>query len=631
MANTPAHARTPSGRYLLVLSMTALGIVFGDIGTSPLYAFRESFHAAHGIAVTPANVLGVLSLIFWSLLLVIGFKYMVFVMHADNHGEGGILALTALITPARTEPGSYRWWIVLLGLFGAALLYGDGIITPAISVLSAVEGLNVATHVFEPYVLPLTIVILLLLFTFQYCGTARVGALFGPVTLGWFLVLAALGIMQILYRPGVLMALNPWYALDFFVRNAGRGFLVLGSVFLVVTGGEALYADMGHFGIKPIRLTWFVLVFPALLLNYFGQGALLIGNPDAIHNPFFLMAPRWALYPLVILSTLATVIASQAVISGAFSLTRQAVHLGYLPRLRITQTSYQEIGQVYIPSINWILMVSCTLLVFSFKSSSNLAAAYGVAVTMTMVITTLLFFVLSFTVWQWSLPVALLLSGFFLIIDLGFFGANILKIPQGGWFPLVLAAVVFVIMTTWKRGRELLAQRMQRSILDAPTFIKSITDNPPTRVPGTAVFMSGHPKVTPPALLANLRHNHILHEKVVFVAVTTEEIPRVHPVQRETITALGEEFYQIVLHFGFMDIPDVPTALENLVHDEFSFDPAYTTYFFGRETLIVTERAGMAIWREKLFTLMSRNARSATAFFGIPTERIIELGVQVEL
>lgn len=614
-----------------MLSLTALGIVFGDIGTSPLYAFRESFHASHDMPVTAANVMGILSLIFWSLLVVITVKYQVFVMRADNHGEGGILALTALITPEKVASHSYRWMVILLGLFGAALLYGDGIITPAISVLSAVEGLAVATPMFEPYLLAITTVILIALFAVQSRGTAGVGALFGPITLLWFVVLAVLGFVHIGRQPGVLAALHPGYALDFFVQNSVRSFLVLGSVFLVVTGGEALYADMGHFGKRPIRVTWFVLVLPALLLNYFGQGALLISNPAAIANPFFLMAPTWALYPLIALSTMATVIASQAMISGAFSLTRQAVHLGYLPRLQIRQTSHRAIGQIYIPSVNWALMVSCILLVFGFKSSSNLAAAYGVAVTMTMVITTVLFFVFSLEKWHWPWPIAVLLAGAFLCIDLAFFGANALKIPQGGWFPLVAALLVFTVMTTWKQGRQLLAQRLKVGHLPTQTFVKSIAEHPPTRVPGTAVFMSGNPDTTPPALLANLKHNHVLHEEVVFLAVMTEEIPRVYQAQRAEVHALGCGFFQVLLHFGFMEVPDVPKALENIVHEKLHIDPLHTTYFLGRETLLVTSRPGLMIWREKLFALISRNARSATTFFGIPPDRVIELGSQVEL
>jgi KUP system potassium uptake protein len=620
-----------NGRYLVLLSLGALGVVYGDIGTSPLYALRESFHAAYGVSVTPANVLGVLSLIFWALVLVISVKYLGFVMRADNRGEGGILALTSLVTPLSVKRGGGRWLLILLGLFGTALLYGDGMITPAISVLSAVEGLEVATPIFAPYVLPLAIVILMGLFLLQHHGTGTVGRLFGPVILIWFLTLAALGVTQIVREPSVLAALHPLHALQFLRHNAGRGFLVLGSVFLVVTGGEALYADMGHFGPRPIRLAWFTLVLPALLLNYFGQGALIIGTPEAIDQPFYHMVPTWGRYPAVVLATAATVIASQALISGAFSLSMQAVQLGYSPRLEIDHTSAQAIGQIYVPAVNWTLMVACIGLVLGFRSSSNLAAAYGVAVTMTMVITALLLFVVMRELWQWRLMSATLLCGGFLVVDGAFFAANIFKIPQGGWFPLVIGAMIFILMTTWKRGREALAANLRAGDIPAETFIRSIATNPPPRVPGTAVFMHSRPGSVPPALITNLKHNHVLHEHVVFLAAVTEEIPHIHPVRRIEIQPLGAEFYQLTMHVGFMEDANVPRALGNMMTAELSFDPRDTTYFLGRETILMTDKSSMAVWRTHLFSLMARNARNAAWFFGLPADRVIEVGVQVEL
>jgi KUP system potassium uptake protein len=620
-----------NGRYLVSLSLGALGVVYGDIGTSPLYALRESFQAAYGISVVPANVLGVLSLIFWALILVISVKYLVFVMRADNHGEGGILALTSLVTPLNVKRGGGRWLLILLGLFGTALLYGDGMITPAISVLSAVEGLEVVTPVFAPYVLPLAIAILVGLFLLQHRGTGVVGKLFGPVILVWFLTLATLGVVQILREPSVLAALSPLHGLRFLGHNTGRGFLVLGSVFLVVTGGEALYADMGHFGRRPIRLAWFTLVLPALLLNYFGQGALIIGTPEAVDQPFYRMVPAWGRYPAVILATAATVIASQALISGAFSLSMQAAQLGYSPRLEIDHTSAQAIGQVYVPAVNWALMVACIGLVLGFRSSSNLAAAYGVAVTMTMVITVMLLFVVMREQWQWRLTSALLLCGGFLVIDGAFFAANIFKIPQGGWFPLIIGAVIFILVTTWKRGREALAANLRVGDIPAETFIRSIATNPPPRVPGTAVFMHSRPGSVPPALITNLKHNHVLHERVVFLAVVTEDIPHVHPVKRVTVQPLGTGFYQLTMRVGFMEDANVPQTLENMITAEISFDPRDTTYFLGRETILMTQKPCMATWRTHLFALMARNARNAAWFFGLPPDRVIEVGVQVNL
>ncbi|HEU0052383.1 MAG TPA: KUP/HAK/KT family potassium transporter, partial [Longimicrobium sp.] len=505
MSDTHGGGQAPSGRYLAILSLTALGVVFGDIGTSVLYSVRESFHHSHGIHPTHDNVLGVLSLIFWALVLVISVKYAVFVLRADNRGEGGILALTALVTPVGAMRRNSRWVLVMLGLFGTALLYGDGMITPVISVLSAVEGLEVATPFFEPYIVPITIVIIVGLFLFQRHGTDRVGKIFGPVMLLWFFTIAILGLVNIVKAPQVFAAVNPFLGVRFFVENGWNGFLVLGSVFLVVTGGEALYADMGHFGAKPIRGAWYVVVLPCLLLNYFGQGALLISDPTAVENPFFRMVPGWALYPVVVVATLAAVIASQALITGAYSLTMQAVQLGYMPRVRVDHTSSRERGQIYIPSINWVLMASCIALTLGFQNSSNVAAAYGVAVTTTMVVTTLLLFTVERERWKWPIWATLGFTAVFLTIDLAFFGANIVKIPHGGWFPLVIGAVVFTLMSTWKTGRRLLADRLHDRTLPVAMFVDDVGRNPPHRVSGTAVFMYGGREGTPPALLHSLK------------------------------------------------------------------------------------------------------------------------------
>jgi KUP system potassium uptake protein len=628
-----AHAATaaPTGNKLFILSLTALGVVYGDIGTSPLYAMRECFHGPHAVEPTPPNILGVLSLIFWSLVIVISVKYLIFVMRADNRGEGGILALTALVTPLHGGKRIERWFLVMLGLFGAALLYGDGMITPAISVLSAVEGLEIATPVLEPYVIPITIAILIGLFLFQSHGTARVGKVFGPVTLVWFLTLGALGLAEIATEPGVFVALNPLHGLEFFARNGWHGFLVLGSVFLVVTGGEALYADMGHFGLRPIRLVWFAVVLPALLLNYFGQGALLLTTPEAAENPFYLLAPSWALYPMVVLSTAATVIASQAVISGAYSLTMQAVQLGFSPRVDIEHTSSTERGQIYIPGINWALLVACIGLVVGFRSSSNLAAAYGVAVTSTMAITTVLLFVVMRNRWRWSLAVAIPLCALFLVIDLAFFSATMVKVLDGGWFPLAVAALVFAVMSTWKTGRRLLGERIRARTAPLRSFLAQLEQKPPMRVPGTAVFMYSNPTGTPPALVHNLEHNKVLHEDVVVLTLETLEVPHVHDDERVEVETLAEGFYRILLRYGFMEEPNVPEALAALRVPGLNLAPESTTYFLGHETMLATKEPGMALWRERLFIFMSRNARRATSYFSIPPERVVELGSQIEL
>jgi KUP system potassium uptake protein len=626
------HAHEPpSGRKLALLALTALGVVYGDIGTSPLYALRECFHGLHAIATTPLNIYGVLSLIFWALIIVITVKYIVFILRADNRGEGGILALTALATPIRPLAMSRRRWLVLLGVFGAALLYGDGVITPAISVLSAVEGLKIATPLLEPYVIPLALIIIVGLFLIQSSGTARIGRLFGPIMLLWFATLALLGISNIVGHPGVLSALNPAYAVEFFAANGWTGFLVLGTVFLVVTGGEALYADMGHFGPKPIRMAWFTLVLPALLLNYFGQGALLLQVPEAAENPFYLMAPAWALYPLVVLATLATIIASQALISGAFSLTMQANNLGYLPRLRIIHTSPTAYGQIYIPMVNWALMYACIAVVLSFRTSSNLAAAYGIAVTSTMAITTIIFGVVARRRWRWPMPWVALMIGFFLIVDLAFLGANLVKIPQGGWFPLVLALLIFAIMTTWKRGSWLVFSREENLELSLKALQDRLVTKPPARAPGTAVFLSANPVGVPAALLTNLQYNGVMHEQVLLATVLVEEVPHVAESHRVSVEALGQGLYGVIIRYGFMEEPNVPDALRQVQIPGAVFDPDQVPYFVNRTRVIASTLPGMALWREHLYTLMRRNAASAADFFCLPPTHVFEIGTSIEM
>ena len=622
----------PRGRYLWLLCLTALGVVFGDIGTSPIYAFREAFHESHGLAPTENNVMGVLSLIFWSLVIVISVKYLLFVMRADNHGEGGIMALTALVTPPAERSASRRRAIlVLAGLFGAALLYGDSMITPAISVLSAVEGLEVATPLFRPYVIPITLGILLALFSFQKRGTSKVGLFFGPITLIWFAALAVLGVASLWRDPHVLLAVSPTFAHHFFLENEVRGFLVLGSVFLVVTGGEALYADMGHFGPKPIRLTWFGLVLPALMLNYFGQGAFILANPGDIKQPFFHMAPEWALYPLVVLATMATVIASQAVISGAFSLTRQAIQLGYLPRMAVEHTSSQEEGQIYIPAINWALMIACVGLVVGFGSSSALAAAYGVAVTTDMAFTTILFSVVARRRWKWHVLGVFTFAILLLVVDLAFWGSNLPKVPHGGWFPLVVAGAVFVTMTTWKAGRGLLSERLQTGSLPLDQVVKDIVKSRPHRTPGTAVFMHKDPEATPPALLHNLKHNRVLHERVVFMSILTTEAPYVANRERIQITNIAKDFYHVTVRYGFAESPDIPDVLRRCGRQGLRFEMMKTTFFLSRETLVLSDRPGMMRWRKRLFHRLSVNSLRATAYFGLPPNRVVEMGMQLEL
>jgi KUP system potassium uptake protein len=622
----------PRGRYLLTLSLAALGVVYGDIGTSVLYAMRECFSGPHSIALTSVNVMGVLSLVFWSLILVISGKYLIFVLRADNHGEGGILALTALATPIKILSKTERKGLVLLGIFGATLLYGDGMITPAISVLSAIEGLKIATPVFEPFVIPLTVIILFGLFMLQSRGTAGVGKIFGPVTFVWFAVIALLGLIQIFKYPYVLSAINPAHAIRFFSENGWHGYFILGTVVLVITGGESLYVDLGHFGRRPIRLVWFTIVLPALLINYFGQGALLLTDPRAAENPFYLLAPEWALYPLVVLATCATVIASQAVISGAFSITMQAVQFGFLPRLRISHTSITEFGQIYIPAINWTLMLACILLVVSFKSSSNLTAAYGIAVISTMTITSIMFSVVAREHWNWSWIGVILIGGLFLLIDLAFLGANIVKIPQGGWFPLLVALGIFTLMTTWKRGRRVVAGLLVANAYPIEEFLQEVARHQPVRVKGTAIFMYGNTSGTPPALVHNLRHNHVLHERNIVLTAKTVQLPYVEESNRVGVEPLGNNFWRVMVNYGFMEDPDIPKVLEDLDDALLRVDPNEVTYFLGRETLIPTRKIRhMALWREKLFIMMARNATSATNYFCLPPNKVVEVGAQVEI
>jgi KUP system potassium uptake protein len=616
---------------VLPMMVAAIGVVFGDIGTSPLYAMREAFNGSHPVAANHDNVLGVLSLITWSLIIVVTLKYVVFMMRADNRGEGGIMALLALVLRSTTRNTRGRMILMSFGLFGAALFYGDGVITPAISVLSAVEGLEVATPALKPFVIPVTILVLIGLFVFQQKGTEMVGALFGPITLVWFAVLALLGIINIVNYPDVLAAFSPAFAVNFFAENSTGGFLVLGAVVLAITGTEALYADMGHFGKKPIRLAWSCYVLPALLLNYFGQGALILHNKDATQNPFYHMAPEWALYPLVILATMATVIASQAVITGTYSLTRQAIQLGYCPRLEVTHTSESEIGQIYMPWINWVLLAAVIGLVLGFESSSNLAGAYGIAVTGTMAIDTVLAFVLMRRLWHWPLWIALPLLLVFLTIDLSFFSANAIKLFQGGWFPIVVAIALFTLLVTWKRGRQLLMKRLSPGAIPIEPFMQSVAAHPPTRVPGTAVFLTAASEGVPHALLHNLNHNKVLHERIVLLTVSVSDIPHVADEDQIEVQPLGTDFYRMVVHYGFKDDPDVPRALELASKKGLKFQMMETSFFLSRQTLIPKVGPGMALWQEKLFALMSRNASSATTFFKIPANRVVELGTRIEL
>ena len=624
-----AHRR---GGYLAFVALTALGVVYGDIGTSPLYALREAFHGPHGIPVTPVNVLGVLSLVFWSLILVVTIKYHVVIIRADNKGEGGILALMALVNGSRITRGlSPRRVMIILGIFGTALMYADGALTPAISVMGAVEGMIVATPTLSHLVVPFTLVILVGLFLIQSRGTARIGSVFGPVMLLWFGTIAVLGVTGIVRHPGVLAAISPDHAIRFFAEDLSRGFLVLGAVFLVVTGGEALYADLGHFGHNAIQVAWFSTALPALLLNYFGQGALLLDNPASAENPFYHLAPSWALYPLIVLATGAAIIASQAVISGAFSLSRQAVQLGYIPRLKIEHTSSREIGQIYVPAVNRGLMVLTCVLVLGFQTSSNIAGAYGVALSTLMVMTTFMFYVMSREVWGWSFTRAALVAGLFLAMDIPFTLANALKIRHGGWVPLAIAVALYVVMTTWKWGRGLLAKRMMEKTVPLKLLLADLAAEPPLRVPGTAVFMYGSTDGTPPALVHNLTHNKVLHEKIVFLTVITEDVPHVEPAKRVTVKRSGKGFHAVVAHYGFMDDPDIIDVLDACKEQKLDIPIEGTTFFLGRETVLAPDERGMMAWREQLFSFLSRNAQRATAFFKIPPNQVFEVGAQIEL
>ena len=622
---------TPDQRHALgKLILGAIGVAYGDIGTSPLYAIREVFGGPHPLAPDKPHVLGILSLIFWSVTIVVSLKYIVLMLRADNRGEGGSLALLALVSRA-THGTKLAFWVLVLGVFAAALFYGDSMITPAISVLSAVEGLQVAAPGLSAFIVPVTLVILAGLFLIQRYGTTILGALFGPVTCLWFAALAVTGLLGIAERPEVLFAIDPRHAVNFFLLDGWTAFLALGSVMLALTGAEALYADLGHFGKRAIRIAWFALVLPALLLNYFGQGALLLNDASAVDNPFYRLVPAAAQLPMLVLATLATVIASQAVISGAFSMTRQAIQLGLLPRMRIIHTSPEEIGQIYLPFVNWGLCVFVMALVFGFRSSSNLASAYGIAVSGTMIISTLLVGIVMFLIWRWR-PwlAALVLLGLF-IVDVAFFAANLTKVAHGGWFPLAIGCAAFVLLTTWKRGRDLVAARQRADAMPVELFLRSIASKPIYRVPGTAVFMTGARDGVPHALLHNLKHNKVLHDTVVILTVSTREIPHVPDAERLELTALGSNFYRLILHYGFMDDPDVPRALLLARDHGLNVVAMEVSYFLGRETLVPSVTPGMAPWREHLFAWMSRNAATAMEFFRLPTNRVVELGTQIEI
>jgi KUP system potassium uptake protein len=618
----------PTGRQLWTLSLLALGIVYGDIGTSPLYAVNECFAGDHAVpAAVPGNVLGVLSLITWSLILAISVKYLALVLRADNRGEGGILALSSLVSAGRS--GRAARVLAILGLFGACFLYSDGIITPAISVLSAIEGLEIAAPGLTAWVVPITLAIIVALFVFQRRGTAGIGVVFGPVTVLYFVVIAVLGAAGIVHEPAVLAALDPRQAVAFFARNGMAGYLVLGAVFLVITGGEALSADLGHFGRRPIRLAWFGLVLPALLLNYYGQGALLLHDP-ATQNAYYQLAPAWAQLPLVVLSAAATVIASQAIISGTFSLTAQAMQLGYCPRLAVLHTSATTIGQIYLPTINWTLMLACLGVVVAFGSSTNLAAAYGMAIAVTMIVTSVLFWFIARDVWRWPLAVAAPVTALFLGMDGAFFGANLAKIAHGGWFPLLVTAAIFTLMSTWKAGRQRLGQRLQHAALPLERFLAELERRAPLRVPGTAVFMAGDPSFTPGSLLHNLKHNHVLHERVVVLTVRTEAVPTLDGHERCQVTARAHGLISMTMRFGFKERPDVPAVLARAPLGV-AFEPLRTSYFLGRETILPAGGSRWPGWRRRIFSWMSRNSLNAAAFFSLPPNRVVELGMHIEL
>ncbi len=615
-----------------ILALAALGVVYGDIGTSPLYALKEVFgNVHHPVPITPGNVFGILSLVFWSLVIVVSFKYVALILRADNKGEGGIMALMARVLADEGISGRARQSVILLGLFGAALFYGDGLITPAISVLSAVEGLEVATPVFAHFVVPITLGILVALFWIQRHGTAKVGIAFGPIMILWFLVLGVMGAIQIVSHPGILAALLPQHALAFLVADPGLGFLAMGSVFLALTGAEALYADMGHFGRRPIRLAWFGLVLPALMICYFGQGALLLADPGSIRNPFYLMAPDWFLLPLVGLATAATVIASQAVITGVYSITQQAIQLGYAPRMELQHTSGSQMGQIYLPAVNWMMLLGVVALVLAFKSSTNLAAAYGIAVTGTMIITTLFAYIVARRQWGWRRRLALPVFGALLALDLTFLAANSTKIHDGGWFPLVFGGAVYLLLTTWKDGRKLLLEKLDTKALVLREFIVAIERPDTITVPGTAVFLTPYPEHVPHALLHNLKHNKVLHEQVLLVTVVVLSEPRLPDDQRVWVERLSRRFYSVGIRFGFMDTPDVPAALALCGEQGLVVEAMTTSYFLGRETVIPRVGAAMPYWRETVFATLYRNAGTAADFFGLPPNQVVELGTRVEL
>lgn len=626
-----SHSEPSGFKRLAGLSLAALGVVFGDIGTSPLYAVRECFHGDYGIPVTEGNVLGVLSLLVWSLLLIVSLKYLTFIMKADNDGEGGILALTALIITQSKKIGRERWFLVAIGLFGAALLYGDGMITPAISVLSAVEGVQIIAPAFKDLVIPVTIAVLALLFFFQHHGTARVGALFGPIIFVWFAVIGVLGLVEIIRYPQILQAILPWYGISFILGNHLQGFMVLGAVFLSVTGAEALYADMGHFGRRPIRMTWVVLVLPALLLNYFGQGALLLEFPQESHHPFYGLVPEWAMIPMVILATSATIIASQALITGVFSLTQQAIQLGYLPRLTVTHTSAKHMGQIYVPAANWSLMIATISLVAGFGSSSKLAAAYGVAVTATMLISTILFYYVARDLWKWNNVALTIMISCFAVIDISFFGASMTKLFHGAWFPLVIGLVVFTIMLTWKQGRTLLLQQLQDRTLTVEEFMQSLALQQPQRVTGQAVYLTANPDVIPIAMLHNLRHNKVLHSEVALFHFSTERVPRVPNSRKVEVVKLGDGFFKVVARFGFLEYPNIRQVIALANHQGLHFKPAAISFFLSREKIVAGLKTKMILWRKKLFALMARNALSATAYYDLPSGQVIEIGLLVQI
>ncbi|MCG1046949.1 MULTISPECIES: potassium transporter Kup [Mycetohabitans] len=617
---------------LPALTVAAIGVVFGDIGTSPLYALKEAFSPQHGIALTPEGILGVISLLFWAIVIVVSLKYVLFVMRADNDGEGGVLALMALALRGFARDGKWIGVLMAFGIFGACMFYGDAVITPAISVMSAVEGLEIAAPSLARYVLPITLLILIALFMLQKHGTEVVGRLFGPVMIVWFVTLALLGLYHIATAPRVIAALNPWYAIRFMHDHAVQAYHVLGSVFLVLTGAEALYADMGHFGAKPIRVAWYGMVMPALVLNYFGQGALLLSDPSAIQNPFYLLAPDWALLPLVVLATAATVIASQAVISGAFSLTSQAIQLGYVPRMKIQHTSASAIGQIYIPIVNWLLLFVILIIVLGFKSSDNLAAAYGIAVTTTMVITTILACVVMVRVWNWNkLWVATIILGF-ITVDLSFFGANLLKLREGGWLPLLIGAFLFFLLITWYKGRQIVKERTAADGIPLMPFLQGLLAHPPHRVSGSAIYLTGNETLVPVSLLHNLKHNKVLHERTIFMTFITLDIPYVDDHRRIDTKELGGGLYRVRVTYGFNETPDLNGVLKLLEQQEnMSFDLMDTSFFLARETVVPTQLPGMSVWRERIFAWMHQNAAKPTDFFSIPANRVVELGTKIEI